>query len=172
MVLRHIYDLPINPDLTSGMPWRTWLNIRVAADKYLESKLQEVADEEYREAALSCTDADDMFDIIDTIQSEMSYDASLVAFGDTIRKNNLGKLLKKARFREHLDAGGKEALWKQLDELAFAADLQERRYALCAQHKKEVFKAPESLRTGWQDRCSLCDPYGPNNGFEVAWVLR
>lgn len=139
MVLRHIYDLPVVPDLSSDVEWRTWLNIRVAADKYLEPELSKVADKKYREAALTCTDADGIFDIIETIWTEMSHDDSLVAFGEAVRKDNLGKLLKNARFHEHLDLGGKDALWAQLDELAFSADLREKRYALCNEHKTRVF---------------------------------
>lgn len=155
-VLRFIYDLPISTNPTSGAQWRAWLNIRITADKYLEPQLSRVADAQYREAALTCTDPDDIFDVIETIRTEMDHDDSLVAFGEAIRKDNLGKLLTNARFREHLDCGGKEAMWKQLDELAYAADLVENKYALCTKHKEQVFKSPESLSERFRHRCSLC----------------
>ena len=136
--------------------WQTWLNIRVTADKYLEPKLSEVADKKYREAALTRTNADDIFDVLEMIRVEMSHDESLVAFGETIRKTNLGKLLKNARFREHLDRGGKEALWAQLDELTHVADLEEKWTALCYDHKRAVFKSPDDLRLSYKHRCTLC----------------
>jgi len=84
-VLRHIYNLPVAPDPADD--WRAWLDIRINADKYLEPKLSKVADAKYREAALAYTDTDGIFDIIDTIRTEMDYDQSLVAFGEGIRKN-------------------------------------------------------------------------------------
>lgn len=171
MVLRHIYDLPVVPASGSDVEWRTWLNIRVTADKYLEPQLSTVADAKYREYALACTDTDGIFEILETIWSEMSNDGSLVAFGGTIRKNNLGKLLKNARFREYLDLGGKEALWAQLDELAFAADLGENRIALCDNHKRAVFKPPNDLRSGYKHTCTLCSRNLYNIvDLEVAWI--
>lgn len=174
MLLRHIYDLPVVPDFTSGVQWRTWLNIRVAADKYLVPRLEKMADEKYRDAALACTDADEIFDVLDTIWTEMSHDRSLVAFAGAIRRNNLGKLLKNARFREHLDRGGKEALWEQLDELAFAADLGENRIALCGDHKRVVFKSTNELRSGYKHTCTLCNRNAYNTSrhveLEVAWI--
>ena len=170
MVLRHIYDLPVVSDSSGNVEWRTWLDIRVTADKYLESKLSKVADAKYREAALASKDTDGIFDIIDTIRTEMDHDESLVAFSESIRKNNLGKLLKNARFREHLDAGGKEALWAQLDELAFAADLRESRYTLCNEHNHQVLKSPDSVRSGYEHRCTVCSRYSAGHG--VAWINR
>ena len=156
------------------MAWRTWLNIRVTADKYLEPKLSEVADRKYREAALTRINADDIFDVLETIWVEMSHDESLVAFGEQIRKNNLGKLLKNARFREHLDSGGKDALWQQLDELAFSANLQERMYVLCGHHKQVVFKAPFTRPMGNNYYCSLCvnEYYSPAVDVETAWISK
>lgn len=172
MVLRHIYDLPIVPDPADD--WRAWLDIRVAADKYLDPKLSKVADAKYREAALACTDIDGIFDIIDTIRTDMNHDESLVAFSESIRKDNLGKLLKNARFREHLDASGKVALWAQLDELAFAADLSANKYVLCEAHRDEVFKIPPYM--GWQHTCTLCplNPYRSNTVYSerVAWLSK
>lgn len=171
-VLRYIYNLPIMPDSDEDVKWRTWLNIRVTADKYLEPKLSEVAETKYREAALTCTDADGIFDIIDTIRTEMDHDKSLVAFGESIRKNNLGKLLKNARFRGYLDAGGKKALWAQLDELAFAAALEESRTALCNNHRKAVFKTPNELRPGYRHECTMCryNHSTRDGNLEVAWI--
>lgn len=173
-VLRYIYNLPIMPKTDEDVAWRTWLNIRVTADKYLEPKLSQVADKKYRETALACTDADGIFDIIDTIRTEMDHDGPLVAFGESIRKNNLGKLLKNARFREHLDARGKEALWAQLDELAFFTDLEESRTALCKMHKNVVFKTPSELRPGYRHECTVCrhsSSYSTQDGdLEVAWI--
>jgi hypothetical protein len=171
-VLRYIYKLLVIPDSDSDVAWRTWLNIRVTADKYLEPQLSEEADKKYREAALSCISADDIFDVLETIWSEMSHDESLAALGEDIRRNNLGKLLKNARFREHLDRGGKEALWAQLDELAFSADLRESRYTLCNEHKREVFKSPEKLPAQRNSQCSLCTPtyYSTEMHPESAWI--
>lgn len=48
--------------------------------KYIEPKLEEMADGNYREAALTCTDADDIFDVLETIWAEKSHDKPLVAF--------------------------------------------------------------------------------------------
>jgi len=140
-VLRYIYKLPVIPnseEVVSWESWRTWLLIRVTADKYLEPKLAEMADATFREAALACTNPNNIFDILETIWTTMEHDEALLAFAHTLRKANLGKLLKNVRFQEYCERRGTRGLWELVSELAFAADSGYNRYALCEEHKRQA----------------------------------
>lgn len=74
----------------------------ITADKYLEPALSAKADQHFREVALGISDADVIFDIIQTIKIDMSHVEPLLAFADMLRKKNLKKLLKNERYREFL----------------------------------------------------------------------
>lgn len=153
-VLRNIYDLPVEVDPVCTEKWREWLHLRMTADKYLEPKLSATADENFRESALECTSSDEIFDIIETIKSEVAHDESLVGFGEKMRRDNLDKLIRNDRYRAQLDSGGKEAIWQQLDELIFAADLVKKRYHLCTIHRGSVYQ--EECARDAARRCELC----------------
>jgi len=173
-ILRHIYTLPVTIDPASCAVWRAWLNIRVTADKYLEPMLSSLADVNYRQAAAACTDSEDIFDILEIFWTEMSHDDSLVAFGEAIRTANLGKLLKNARYREHLDRGGKEAIWQQLDELIFATDLvKKKHYHLCKSHLETTFKGPTmDVEGSTKAECTICQHLVPQDnpsGRKTPW---
>jgi hypothetical protein len=142
-------------DPLSKVKWRIWFNIRTTADKYLEPELIETADKNFRSAALASTNPDKIFDIIETINSELPHDESLVELADKLRKDHLVKLLKNDRFRAQLDNGGKESLWQILDELIFAADLKEKRHHLCSTHEKRVFQEP-SADKNLRAHCEFC----------------
>lgn len=156
------------------------LSLRTTADKYLEPELSALADKTIRRIALESTKSDEIFDIIETIKSEMAYDESLVELGDRLRKDNLGILLKNDRFRAQLDDGGKETLWQVLDDLVFAADLVKKRYHLCETHKKDVFQEPSlGVNEKTTTRCTCCFIHGyyGHRGFSggqiqerTAWI--
>lgn len=139
-------------------------------------KLKGDANRKFRIAAVESTDADEIFDIIETLGSEMAHDNSLTALAESMRKNNFGKLLKNERYRAKLDSGGKEMLWQVVDELAFAARLKRKRYFLCDSHAKRVFPEPRADQQP-EEPCNLChDPNGyyhpkhPRQRGRVAWV--
>lgn len=141
-VLRYIYKLPILSDAVLDLTWRGWLNLRTTADKYLEPTLSAQADKNFRTVALKITDPDEIFDITETIDNEMAHDESLVELSNKIRKNNWSKLLRNIRFRAKLERGGTEALWQVINDLAFAADLEEKRLFVCELHEDQVFDIP------------------------------
>jgi hypothetical protein len=138
-VLRSIYKLPVVADTSGKEEWRVWLDLYKAADKYLELGLRLVANENFGKATRKTTSSGTIFDIVEAINNEMAHDKSLVGFGENLRKDNIGILLKDDRYRAQLDSSGKEAVWQQLDELVFAADLVKKRYHLCNTHTIQIF---------------------------------
>ena len=158
-MLRSIYKLPIERDFAGKEKWRFWLDLYQTADKYLELRLSQLAIENFRETALASTNSDIVFDIMEAINNEVAHVAKLVDFGEKLRKNNLGILLKNARYRAQLDSGGKEAMWQQLDELLFAADLEEKRYFLCSDHFETVFHEPDLSADEETEEhcCAVCE---------------
>jgi hypothetical protein len=116
------------------------LSLRATADKYLEPILSEEADKLFRLYAYVDLSGDNLFDMIEAINHEFQHEESLLEFANTLRKNNLGVLLKNERFRSQLDSGGKEMLWQVLDDLVFAADLKKKCHHLCIDHKDVVFQ--------------------------------
>lgn len=157
-VLRHIYKLPLAPDPTGMAAWRVWHSLRTTADKYLEPRLSAAADSNFRASALATKDSNTIFDIMEIIKDEMAHEESLVEFAERLRKENIGKLLKNDRFRAQLDQSGKEAMWQQIDELIFAADLATKRYHLCFSHTKYVFQEPSlGANEMTTPPCRICD---------------
>ena len=168
-VLRHIYKVPIIPDPDCATKWRAWLNIRVTADKYLEHELGEAADKMFREAALACTQPDDIFDVVDMIRTEMNHDQPLNDFGNMLRRKNHSKLLRNTRFREDLDLRGKEGLWELIDELAFTTELKEKRYHLCDSHEKKVFQEPSAHKQS-RMHCAVCEALSGSDSYNSERV--
>jgi hypothetical protein len=177
-VLRSIYELPMVADKTGKEDWRVSLNLHQTADKYLESSLSQPALDNFRFDALGATNSDTIFDIVEAINSEMAHDEDLVDFGEKLRKDNIGILLKNDRYRAQLDKGGKEAVWQQLDELIFAAVLKKKRYYLCDTHCQSMFQEPsigaDEETTDW---CTVCKcssrgySYGSEQHLErTAWL--
>lgn len=165
-VLRSIYKLPVVADSTGKDEWRVWLNLQKAADKYLEPELSRAASKNFCQAATKSTNSDTIFDIIEAINSEMAHDEESVEFGEKLRKDNIGILLKNDRFRAQLDSGGKEAVWQQLDELVFAADLVKKRYFVCATHVLNMFYEPSIGADGkTQGPCAICQAQNRGNSY-------
>jgi hypothetical protein len=152
-VLRKIYGCAL--PAASKREWRFWFTLIITADKYLEPGLSAKADQHFREVALGVSDADVVFDIVQTINADMSHVEPLLAFADVLRKKNLKKLLKNQRYRDLL-VGDKILMLAQLDELEKELEPPKRtikqQYSLCTGHASEVFK---SLNTAI-DSCSLC----------------
>lgn len=101
--------------------------------------MSRLAIDNFCEAALESTHSDTIFDIIKAINNEMAHVERLAALGEKLRKDNLGILLTNDRYRAQIDSGGKEAIWQQLEDLIFAADLEEKGYYLCSDHFETVF---------------------------------
>lgn len=107
LLLQHLYS--IEPDPFQA-PWRTWLNLRTTADKYLLSDLRKLADTSLRSAVGCITNADSIFTIIRTLEDEHAHDDALTALAKSLRRENLHKLLRNARYRAYLDED-KSRLW-------------------------------------------------------------
>jgi hypothetical protein len=140
-VLRYLYGLA----LPESDKWRFWTNIYVTADKYLIPRLSAVASSKICSIAEACTSIDDIFDIMEVIRTDLRPNATLAKLSATLREKHLRKLLGNQRFRAQLDSRGKDAIWKQIDELTskvFWADLTEKSYFLCEQHKAGIFQHP------------------------------
>lgn len=165
-VLRSIYKLPIEHDSTGQPNWRFWLNLHQTADKYLEPELSLTAKESFRQAAIESTNSDTVFDIIEAIKCEMTHDEETVELGEKLRKDNIGILLKNDRFRTQVDSGGKEAVWQQLNDLIFAADLVKKRYFLCVSHVPHMFHEPSNGADGkTQGPCAICQAQNRGNSY-------
>lgn len=118
-------------------------------------EVSKVADQVFRRLALASKDADTIFDIIESINNEMSYDESLVELAEQMREDNLGTLLEHDRFRKKLQSGGTEALWEVIDGLVFAAGMKKKRHHLCDHHMRQVFLEP-SHGSKAVDACPFC----------------
>ena len=173
-VLRNIYQLPIEREVAGKEQWRFLLDLHQTADKYLEPQLSRQANSAFCAAVEQNVDADTILDIVEAINNEMAHDQKFVAFGENLRKNNLGILLKNDRFRARLDSGGKGAIWQQLDELAFAADLEKKRYYLCSDHFHTVFcePAPSTDEETAEEHCAVCEAQVRHDGYYYGTPTR
>jgi len=90
------------PSATPG--WNFFLNVKLTADKYLLSTLSAKADTAFREAASAVTDIGQAYPIIQRVNSMASHDDYCVGFAETLRRDNLGQLLRHERYRTDLDA--------------------------------------------------------------------
>lgn len=157
-VLRSLYKLPIEPASTDKETWRFWLDLYQTADKNLEPQVCRFAIENFRSAALRSTDSDTVLNIIEAINNETAHVGKSVDFGEKLRKDNLGILLKNDRYRAQLESGGKEAMWQQLEELLFAADLEKKGYRLCSDHFETVFhERGFGVEEETEEHCAVCE---------------
>jgi hypothetical protein len=163
--------------------WRFWTNIYITADKYLIPRLSAVASGKICSIAEACTSVDEVFNIMEVIRADLSRNATLVKLSATLREKHLRKLLGNQRFRAQLDSRGKDALWKEIDRLTsrvFWADMTEKSYVLCEQHKANIFRDPVEVPEqrvsifGGAGRCSGCllsGTYGSREGVAgTAWL--
>lgn len=143
----------------------------MTADKYLLPKLSDIAGDKFRSVAEECTSAEDIFDIIQAISKDFSYNSRFVKLAATLREKHLDQLLKNDGFRAQLDSSGKEALWQQLDELAsrfLGEDAEEKWYTLCPEHTQGIFHGPVNER--YYHRCTMCDR--GSNVARQAWTKK
>ena len=133
------------------------MNLHVTADKYLIPRLSAEASDRFCSVAWTRESTDDIFDIMEAIRTDLSHNDDFVELAAELRKKNLSKLLSNDRFRAQLDSGGKEALWKQLDELnseGFALGKEEKSYTLCSTHGQDIFQEPS--KDGASGLCFCC----------------
>jgi hypothetical protein len=111
-------------------------------DEHLIPRLSAVASSKICSIAEACTSIDDIFDIMEVIRTDLRPNATLAKLSATLREKHLRKLLGNQRFRAQLESRGTAAIWKQIDELTskvFWADMAEKSYFLCEQHKVAIF---------------------------------
>ena len=117
-VLRHIYKSPIGPRHSSsgGNPWRFWLDVRITADKYLVPALSEQAFKYLFDFARSEKNLDEIADIVNTLQTEMSHDDKIFGLAAELRKKHLRNLLQNKRYREKIE-DDKALMWEHVDQV-------------------------------------------------------
>lgn len=101
-VLQHIYRTP-TPWRQEVKTWRHWLDVHLTADKYLESELSANARDEFTRAAHSHRDANEIFNIIETINDEMKHDEGFVQLAHSLREFNIEALLGNERVCKKMD---------------------------------------------------------------------
>jgi hypothetical protein len=157
---RYLYGL----DLQESDDWRFWMHLHVAADRFCST-------------ARVCDTAEEVFDILEAIHNDLSYNNVFVKLASELRGKHLIALLSNDRFRAQLDSGGKEALWQQLDELTsklMRTDIVEKGHYLCATHEATIFLKSSEAK-GFKDRCYCCVASRGRHNVEstvarVAWT--
>jgi len=124
--LRYLYKAPygLRGQAPVERPWRFWLDVHIAADKYLVPSLSQQAYAEFFTYARLEWDLDKTVDTLETLTTEMAYDDKLVALATELRKKHLRQLLKNKRYREKLE-DDKALLWEHVDQL-LATELDRR----------------------------------------------
>ena len=150
-VLRKIYGCPL--PAANARDWRFWFALITTADKYLEPGLSAKADQHFREVALTISEADVVFDVVQALKTDMSHVEPLLAFAEVLRKKNTKKLLKNERYRDLL-VGDKDLMLAQLDELEVPPQQEgsKRQYTLCGTHLAQVFEPTDTAMS----TCSVC----------------
>ena len=117
-VLRHIYKIPIGPrhSSTDENPWRFWLDVHVTADKYLVPALSEQACKYFFEFARSEKNLDEITDILETLDTEMSHENKISELAAELRNKHLRGLLQNERYRGKLQ-DDQELMWEHIDQL-------------------------------------------------------
>lgn len=120
-VLREIYH-DLRPISTQQLgSWRHWLNVYVAADKYLEPGTRAQAYNYVRTIARSLKDTDAIFDLFEALDDEMTRFDVFVELAAELQKTHLYDLIKNERFRRHIERDT-AAVWKIVDTLHAAQD--------------------------------------------------
>jgi hypothetical protein len=155
-VLRHIYRIPPwkLPEVKS---WRHWLNVHLTADKYLEPELSVIARDEFTRMAYSQRDANEIFDIIETINDEVNHNEDFVRVAYSLRECHIEKLLENDRVCKKVDED-KTWRWEIIDTLVG----QRKRSVLhsiflCGNRISQVFVPGRRMKL---ENCSLCHGSG------------
>ena len=120
-VLRYLYKAPygLRGQAPVERPWRFWLDVHIAADKYLVPALSQQAYTEFFTYARMEWNLENTIDTLEMLTTEMTYDDKLVALAAELRKKQLRNLLKNQRYREKLE-DDKALLWEHIDQLLAA----------------------------------------------------
>lgn len=151
-VLRHLYGCTLPQD---NKPWRLWLALVAAADKYLEPELSSAAGERLMHKAQTLESlkyTNHVFDIIQELKANMAHHQSLLDFAEQLRKKHLEYLLKDKRYRELL-VSDPALMLAQLDELEVPRKLAQKVYYVCNEHADSSFRV---LRDRYSTRCIAC----------------
>jgi len=130
-VLRNIYKIPIGTRRPYEKQWRFWLDVHITADKYLVPALSEQASKYFFDIARSERNLDEVTDIIETLNTEMSHDNKLIELTAELRNKHLRKLLQNERYREKVQ-DDKTLMWEHIDQLLRADQL------LCADQPRRA----------------------------------
>lgn len=140
-VLRYLYKIQIGPfkQYPVYRPWRFWLDVHIAADKYLVLVLSEQAYECFFSYARMEWNLDSTIDTLELLTTEMSHYDKLLSLAAELREKHLRQLLKNKRYREKLE-DDKALLWEHVDQLLAAEHGQETQahHHLAAEHGQKT----------------------------------
>jgi hypothetical protein len=124
-VLRYLYKAPfgLRKQPKVAKPWRFWLDVHIAADKYLVPVLSEQASKEFFTYARTEWNLDNTIDIMEMLTTEMTHDDKLIALAAELREKHLRQLLKNKRYRKKLE-NDKVLLWEHIDQLLISENHQ------------------------------------------------
>jgi hypothetical protein len=115
-VLRHIYKSNRQTHFQFYQSWRYWLDVYVAADKYLEPGASAKAYENITKIAGDLQNIDEIFELLEALDTQMTDYPALVDFAAELQASHLNDLLKYDRFRRHVEEEP-DAMWKIVNSL-------------------------------------------------------
>jgi hypothetical protein len=98
------------------LAWRYWLDVYLAADKYLKSALKNTTLHHIRQYAESATTVELVFKILVTLETEMAHDETCSNLRLQLFTKHLKALPKYDPFRRHIEQDTK-TMWEIIDKL-------------------------------------------------------
>jgi hypothetical protein len=115
-VLRRIYKNSISVQIENKRSWRHWLDVYVAADKYLEPGINSEAHKHIFDIARSLKNIGDIFEVFETLDTQTTGYPTFVALAAELQKTHLDGLIKYDRSRRHVEKEC-DTMWKIVDSL-------------------------------------------------------
>jgi hypothetical protein len=115
-VLRHIYKSNRPTYFQFYQSWRYWIDVYVAADKYLEPGASAKAYDNITSIAWDLQNIDEIFELLETLDTRMTDYPALVDFAAELQASHLNDLLKYDRFQKHVEEEP-DAMWKIVNSL-------------------------------------------------------
>jgi hypothetical protein len=111
-VLYHIYKVPPFPG--KEIAWRYWLNVHLAAEKYMEPELSAHARAEFIRVGYSQRKTDDIMEVMDTVKAQMGHDRGVLNLAHYLCLDNILALLKDEKFCKRVDED-RDLRWKVIE---------------------------------------------------------
>lgn len=134
-VLKHIYT--DNTDCSRPGDWLHQLHVCQAADKYLLPKLSSAAFTRFEQATDNLKDMSSVLEAIQTIR-DLSNNEKHTKIADSLEIRHQSALLKHDKYRSIVE-NDKALMWKHLDRLNFADDVETMDFVKCRKCRKSAF---------------------------------